>query len=475
MEIPSAASSATGLAVVDKDGVIISANGAACQMLGVSLTELQGRSLLSLISDVSFDNGEGTGDEATPDSASQLMMRLCGGGTATLRNASSESRIRVAIRAEPTFDPASNELSTLVVILTLPVHPDVSGQSVARDRLILDQQRRAEQWLRKALSELRQRNAETSELLRSSRSALRVSDFRQKVKYIFDDCKRLIGAEAGYVLRCDGVPSVTETLLLDTGGLRSDSPLPLPMPVRGLMAEAFRTGRAVYENGFSHGGGAESIPAWHIPIDSILYAPLAVDGKVLGFLGLADKPGGFDEHDLELAAAFAELMAIAVRNNDEASRLEKSESRFRRLAENAPEIIVQYELRPVAGFSYITPIVTKMLGYSPEEFLGDPEMARKITHPDDLPLLEAHVSAASTVPVLCRWRHKDGRWIWIEQHSAHIRDDEGIVVAVVAIIRDVTEQKQAEDALMESEQRYRSVVAALEEGIILWSNDRSIV
>ncbi len=579
---PPRAVAARGVAVVDKDGIFISVNGAASQMLGMPLRELVGKSLLDFLSEVTFEEGDDLGGQAVDETPSQAIMRLCGGAQATLRSPDPLARPRVVIAAEPTFNLASAEMETVVVTLTrvepsggdapalsldkriladvmanagsalLMVDPDgivsyanalatewfgdngeltgrfcgdvlgledseeycISSEALragkvvrgaafeklihGEDRLLqpmamrvrsedgrirqvavvitdVTEQRRAERWLRNALSELRQRNAETSGLLRSARSALQERDFRQTVKYLFADCKRLVRAEAGYVMRCDDSPTVTETLLQDTGGLRHVATLPLPMPVRGLMAEVYRTREAAYQNRLSRSKWAAVAASWPIPIENVLYAPLVVGGNVFGFLGLADKPGGFDESDLHLTSAFAELMAVALRNSDTVALLERNEERLRWLAENAPDIIFRYDLRPTRGFTFVSPIVEGMLGYSPEEFYLDPDMGRKITHPDDLPLLEAQLAANDARPLLCRWRHKDGKWVWTEQHRAHIYDDSGELAAIEGIVRDVTEKKGAEDALRESEERYRSVIAALEEGIILWNRDGSAV
>lgn len=63
--------------------------------------------------------------------------------------------------------------------------------------------------------------------------------------------------------------------------------------------------------------------------------------------------------------------------------LRASEERFRRLAENAQDIIYRYRLQPERGFEYVNPAVTAITGYTPEEHYADPDLNLKIVYPDD--------------------------------------------------------------------------------------------
>ena len=137
--------------------------------------------------------------------------------------------------------------------------------------------------------------------------------------------------------------------------------------------------------------------------------------------------------------------------------LARSESRFRRLAENAPDVIYRYRISPNPGFDYISPAVTDVSGYTPDEYYADPLLGVKVVHPEDRHLLEGLVHgrlpAERTHDV--RWIHKDGRVRWIEDHQNPVYDESGRLVAVEGVARDITEWKRSQEALAESEERHR--------------------
>jgi len=58
----------------------------------------------------------------------------------------------------------------------------------------------------------------------------------------------------------------------------------------------------------------EFIPNGHVTLDNVLFAPLKIEGKARGLIGLVNKPGGFTENDARMVTAFSEFAAIALRN-----------------------------------------------------------------------------------------------------------------------------------------------------------------
>ncbi len=127
------------------------------------------------------------------------------------------------------------------------------------------------------------------------------------------------------------------------------------------------------------------------------------------------------------------------------AELAKRERRFRALIENGSDSIAL--IGPDNDIRYLSPAVTAVEGYQPEELLGRSGLEH--THPDDLPQVgqvvqELMANPGKPTPVLWRRRHKLGHWIWLEGTATNLLQDEA-VQAIVTNYRDVTQRKEYED------------------------------
>ena len=189
----------------------------------------------------------------------------------------------------------------------------------------------------------------------------------------------------------------------------------------------------------ARGGYERALAGVFVPEERQL---VARDGRVIETL-LTAQPD-VDEAG-NVVGTVAMYVDITARKRAEEA-LRESEAHFRRLAENAWDIIYRYRLQPPRGFEYVNPAATRITGYTPEEHYADPDLGFKLVHPDDRPLLEelTRAGAAFLRPIELRWQHKDGHIIWTEQLNVPICDAAGNLVAIEGIARDITARKEAE-------------------------------
>ena len=193
----------------------------------------------------------------------------------------------------------------------------------------------------KTVEELKRTNRISEAIIHGLRKILGNETFEYTARSIFDILRELIGAKAGYVALLSEDGSNNEVLFLEAGGDPCSVDPKLPMPIRGLREQAYQTGRAVFENDFFNSKWWDFLPEGHVFMKNVLFAPLNIEGKTVGVMGLANKETGFTQEDAQIAESFGELAALALTHSrylekiqQDERELEASERRYKNLFEN---------------------------------------------------------------------------------------------------------------------------------------------
>ena len=158
---------------------------------------------------------------------------------------------------------------------------------------------------------------------------------------------------------------------------------------------------------------------------------------------------------------------ITARKNAEEA-LRQSESRFRALAENASDII--RILDPEGRIVFDSAAAERLLGYPPGFTIG--RSPYEFIHPDDLGMVKQNLSEVYNnnhpgLPTEFRIRKADGSYTWVESFGKNLIGVPG-VNGVVITTRFIDDRKKAEEALRESEERYRALVDNALEAILIF-------
>jgi two-component system CheB/CheR fusion protein len=151
--------------------------------------------------------------------------------------------------------------------------------------------------------------------------------------------------------------------------------------------------------------------------------------------------------------------------------LRESEFKFRALFENAG-FGVSYTIANTGEFVKLNNKFCEIVGYEMDELVGKTFM--QITHPDDLEeniLFKEQLEQGDIVnfTVKKRYLKKNGGIVWVNHTVTSLKHDSNVGYNL-AIIEDITERIVAENALKESEERYRNLVEHAPVGIMLHAN-----
>jgi PAS domain S-box-containing protein/putative nucleotidyltransferase with HDIG domain len=151
---------------------------------------------------------------------------------------------------------------------------------------------------------------------------------------------------------------------------------------------------------------------------------------------------------------------ITQRKLAEAALLE-SELRYRQLVEQINVVVYLDYVELPSRTKYISPQIESLLGYSQDEWLADPDLLIKVIHPDDRQFVldEDNRTDASREPFVVEYRAftRDGQMLWIHEEATLVYDAQGKPEDWHGVMYDITARKMAEEALRDSENRYRSI------------------
>ncbi len=123
--------------------------------------------------------------------------------------------------------------------------------------------------------------------------------------------------------------------------------------------------------------------------------------------------------------------------------------------------------------------VQAVTGYTPADYQSDPGLWLRMVHPKDRGLVAAHaqkICAGEKVPPIeHRLVHKDGSLRWVRNTSVPRFDSHGRLVGYEGVLTDITDRKQAEQALRESEELYRTLFDASADAVFIAALDGRIL
>jgi PAS domain S-box-containing protein len=223
-------------------------------------------------------------------------------------------------------------------------------------------------------------------------------------------------------------------------------------------------------------------------ITAMLDGVINYSGKNYGTLCLehVNKQHTWTEDEINFVSQLADQVAICLANKDRKLAEEKlieSEKRYRLIAENSMNVVTVLDFN--FKFTYVSPSVIKLLGYTPEELLKT-EVKNLIPQETFIKFQElfeeefeleksGNASPLRSRTIIAQEFHKDGYPVWSEITATFFRDDNGNPIGILASTKDITERKKIEDELKEREEQFHSLFENTMLGIYKTTPDGKII
>ena len=312
--------------------------------------------------------------------------------------------------------------------------------------------------------------AETERSLRDITARITsLRDPAELLARVVEESRRLLGSDGAHLTRIseDGIYLVP---VIIAGGMDEETErwlkqmqFPLGAGINGLAAQEIRpiwTSDYQLDDRIPHEAD-DNLAADRLGLRSMAAAPLrASAGEVIGTLAISYRqPRQFEAGELDLLQGLADQAAIALTNSNLYALLGESESRYRHLVQNSPDLV--WSIDGDARFTFLSDTCERLTGWQPEELLGRHFGA--LVHESSSEVVQLDWTAGMTSEFQeLRGRlnllHRDGHPIPAEFSAFGTRDADGTFAGANGSVRDMAERDRLERELRQSEERYRFLV-----------------
>ena len=224
------------------------------------------------------------------------------------------------------------------------------------------------------------------------------------------------------------------------------------------LGKEYFLGKSVHElPGLVHAGVdievARIFQGESVELQEVYFPEFAVGGS--GWVSIRAVPIYQDD---QIAGGILIRENITAKKNNEAA-LRESQQKFMSLVENVQDILFSHT--PDGHFTYLSPQVTKILGYDPQELIG--RNFQDIVHPRDLSLIQRRFQKTFEISHVAneiehRVLHKNGDCRWLYVSVSHLMNPEGEIESIVGVAHDITQRKQAEEELGYQKQLLETII-----------------
>jgi PAS domain S-box-containing protein len=305
---------------------------------------------------------------------------------------------------------------------------------------------------------------------------LRLSDLSQTLDTqalliaFLDEAETLTGSRIGFL---HFVEDDQKTLSLQTWSTNTrdalcatkDERMHYPIEDAGVWVDCVKERKAVIHNDYASLPRRKDLPPGHVPVIRELVVPIFRRGLIVAVFGVGNKEENYDDWDIEMVSTLGDMAWDIFKRKHSEDALHAAESKYRQRLEHSPVGVYRSTLG--GRFVSLNMSMARMMGYdSPQETLRDMTNLAGQLYVDPtrreefLELLQRDGVARGFE---FRGKKKNGETIWIFENARLTQEDGESFIDGFA--QDITEKKQIEEALRQSEEHLQAIFRVAPTGI----------
>lgn len=242
----------------------------------------------------------------------------------------------------------------------------------------------------------------------------------------------------------------------------------------GVWGEVVRQRKPIVVNNFSAPNPLKKgCPKGHVVIRNFLSVPVLLGDKIIAIIAVGNKNIDYTNFDIQQLNLFAKGVWVVAQRKEAEEALRVSEMRYRSVVEDQTEVISRFTSEGLLLF--VNEVYCRFFGKTADDLLG--AAWNPVVVAEDMPITQKLLRSLSpdspVVTIESRVFNARNEVRWMQFVNRAVFDDDLKIVEIQSVGRDITERKEAEAALRESELRWKFALEGSGDGVWDWDIEKN--
>ncbi|MFA5269393.1 MAG: PAS domain S-box protein [Methanoregula sp.] len=302
------------------------------------------------------------------------------------------------------------------------------------------------------------------------------------MSYTLDEAERLTTSRIGFFHFVNESEKTIQLIAWSTETKKhcvipKDPEQQYPVEKAGVWVDCLRQRKAVIHNDYASLPHKKSLPEGHVPLTRELVVPIFDADRIVAIIGVGNKETDYDDRDTSIISLLAKNAWTLIQRKRAEEELKESERKFREIFNNINDGIELHEMMDnglPGKYREVNEVTCRMLGYSREELLQhSPLDFTTEYHNRPIEDIGKEIITRGHSRFETGHRNRDGTVIPVEINAHVIRHDSKTLV--LSVVRDITERKKAEDAILKSGREWQTTFNAITDAVFLLDDKGRII